>query len=73
VRGSFGQFFNVYVTNNIIATQKLLETVKGSGIKWLVYASSSSVYGNTPVLPAKEESTMVSYSIYRDRIYKATV
>jgi UDP-glucose 4-epimerase len=64
VRGSFGQFFNVYVTNNIIATQKLLEAVKGSGIKRLVYASSSSVYGNTPVLPAKEEGILMPYSPY---------
>lgn len=64
VRGSFGQFFNVYVTNNIIATQKLLEALKGSKVKRLIYASSSSVYGNTPELPAKEDSVKVPYSPY---------
>lgn len=64
VRGSFGEFFNVYVTNNIIATQKLLEAVKGRGIKRLVYASSSSVYGNTPALPAKEDGILMPYSPY---------
>ncbi|MGB9736069.1 MAG: NAD-dependent epimerase/dehydratase family protein [bacterium] len=64
VRGSFGQFFNVYVKNNILATQKLLEACKNSPVKRFVFASSSSVYGNTPALPAKEDSLLVPYSPY---------
>lgn len=64
VRGSFGQFFNIYVKNNILATQRLLEACKDSHIKRFIFASSSSVYGNTPILPAKEDSILVPYSPY---------
>lgn len=46
VRASWGTMFDTYVRNNILATQKLLEYFKSSGIKKFVYASSSSVYGN---------------------------
>lgn len=45
VRTSWGNDFSLYVENNILATQKLLEAAKSSQIKKLVYASSSSVYG----------------------------
>jgi nucleoside-diphosphate-sugar epimerase len=64
VRGSFGQFFSIYVKNNILATQVLLEASKNSNIKRFIFASSSSVYGNTPVLPAKEDNLLVPYSPY---------
>ena len=64
IRGSFGQFFSTYVVNNIIATQKLLEAAKNNNIKRFIFASSSSVYGNTPALPAKEDSILVPYSPY---------
>ncbi len=64
VRGSFGQFFSIYVRNNIAATQRLLEASKESRIKKFIFASSSSVYGNTPALPATEESMLVPYSPY---------
>jgi len=64
VRGSFGQYFNVYVSNNIAATQKLLEAAKDKKIKKFIFASSSSVYGNTPALPAKENSLPMPYSPY---------
>jgi UDP-glucose 4-epimerase len=64
VRGSFGQFFSIYVRNNILATQRLLEASKDSRIKKFIFASSSSIYGNTPALPAKEESILMPYSPY---------
>lgn len=48
--------FNIYVKDNILATQRLLEEVKGKDIKKFVYASSSSVYGDCPDLPLSEES-----------------
>ncbi|MCL4467968.1 MAG: GDP-mannose 4,6-dehydratase [Deltaproteobacteria bacterium] len=64
VRGSFGQFFDIYVRNNIIATQRLLEASKDSKIKKFVFASSSSVYGNTPALPAQETSVLMPFSPY---------
>lgn len=54
VRSSWGKTFETYTNNNILATQKLLEAVKGSGLKRFVYASSSSVYGDSRSLPMKE-------------------
>ncbi len=54
VRMSWGSYFDTYVRHNVLATQKLLEAAKGTGIRRLVYASSSSVYGDTPELPLCE-------------------
>lgn len=54
VRGSWGTSFNRYVTNNIQATQKLLEEFKGSKLKRFVYASSSSVYGDVGAVLSEE-------------------
>jgi len=44
VRGSWGTGFATYVRQNIIATQRLLESLRDRGGR-LVYASSSSIYG----------------------------
>lgn len=63
VRASWGKSFEHYTYNNIAATQKLLEAVKDSGSK-VVYASSSSVYGDTTKLPMKEEDTPKPVSPY---------
>ena len=55
VRASWGGYFSSYCDNNILATQKLLEAAKGrSHIKKIVYASSSSVYGNAESFPTPE-------------------
>jgi nucleoside-diphosphate-sugar epimerase len=54
VRSSWGREFVEYTHNNILATQKLLEASKKSAIKKFVYASSSSVYGDTTDLPMRE-------------------
>ena len=56
VRGSWGETFADYVRNNISASQRLLEGAKVSKIKKLVYASSSSVYGDAIELPVTEET-----------------
>jgi nucleoside-diphosphate-sugar epimerase len=54
VRGSWGKNFSIYVINNIEVTQHILEACKEVKIKKLVYASSSSIYGNCS-LPMSEE------------------
>ncbi|MBP1633451.1 MAG: strE [Acidobacteria bacterium] len=54
VRKSWGRDFQVYTTNNIEATQVLLEAVVGRPVERLVYASSSSVYGDGTPLPMRE-------------------
>lgn len=64
VRMSWGLHFDTYVRNNILATQKLLEAAKFSGIQRFVYASSSSVYGNAPELPLRETARPQPVSPY---------
>lgn len=56
VRASWGQEFSRYVDCNVLATQRLLEAVLhvGKSTQRFVYASSSSVYGDTSVLPVNE-------------------
>ena len=44
----------VYEENNIRGTLNMMEASRRNGVKKFVYASSSSVYGDHPVLPKKE-------------------
>lgn len=43
-----------YCANNIQGTLNMLEAARQKGVKKFVYASSSSVYGDEPILPKKE-------------------
>ena len=64
VRGSWGPQFGRYVDNNVLATQRLLEAVLAAGRVPVVYASSSSVYGNLPEMPLREDMTPAPVSPY---------
>ena len=64
VRTSWGEGFASYVENNVLATQRLLEAAKQSGVRRVIYASSSSVYGNAAVQPAREDSPTAPISPY---------
>lgn len=64
VRASWGSEFSTYTKNNVEATQKLLESAKNTSIKKFIYASSSSVYGDSPDLPMRETSPLFPYSPY---------
>ncbi len=65
VRGSWGTNFHRYVENNILATQAILETLASPRAHGrLVYASSSSVYGEPPGGPTSEESPTRPISPY---------
>jgi nucleoside-diphosphate-sugar epimerase len=65
VRASWGKEFDLYLDHNVRATQRLLESVKGSArLQRLVFASSSSVYGQTEDLPLREDSLPRPYSPY---------
>jgi nucleoside-diphosphate-sugar epimerase len=55
VRASWGKEFTRYTDNNIVATQLLLEAAKGLALSKFVYASTSSVYGDTDDLPMRED------------------
>lgn len=64
VRGSWGTAFSIYVRDNVLATQRLLEAVKRKGAKKLVYASSSSIYGDAERLPTREDAVPRPISPY---------
>src|SRR5947207_9175512 len=58
VSTSWGDNFASYVEHNILATQRLLEAARKHPVRRLVYASSSSVYGNARELPVRETSQL---------------
>jgi len=41
--------------NNVTGTLNLLVAARDAGVERFVFSSSSSVYGNTPVLPKRED------------------
>jgi nucleoside-diphosphate-sugar epimerase len=49
---------------NIMGTQNVLIAARDQGVRRVVYASSSSVYGNTPTLPKYEEMPTAPMSPY---------
>lgn len=65
VRASWGQSFEVYLRDNVLSTQRLLEAAKGHPtVRKLVYASSSSVYGESAELPFREAGPTAPLSPY---------
>ena len=64
VRASWGATFECYIHNNVLATQRLLEAAKHHPIRKVVYASSSSVYGNAETYPTPEGVTPQPVSPY---------
>ena len=63
VRAALMQF-DQYWRENVIATHRLLEAVKGHPLKCLVYAGSSSVYGDAEVFPTGESALPAPLSPY---------
>jgi|WetSurMetagenome_2_1015567.scaffolds.fasta_scaffold05411_8 nucleoside-diphosphate-sugar epimerase len=57
---------NPLATNeaNVLGTLNVLITARDSGVKKVVFASSSSVYGDTPVLPKQEDMKPLPISPY---------
>jgi UDP-glucose 4-epimerase len=49
---------------NVVGTIKVLQAARTAGVKRVVFASSSSVYGDTPTLPKKEEMACAPISPY---------
>jgi nucleoside-diphosphate-sugar epimerase len=64
VRKSWGKDFRTYTTLNVDATQILLEACVGRPVERVVYASSSSVYGDDVTLPMLEDATPHPVSPY---------
>lgn len=64
VRKSWGKDFEVYTVNNVKATQTLLEACVGRPLERVVYASSSSVYGDAVPIPMREDALPQPLSPY---------
>jgi nucleoside-diphosphate-sugar epimerase len=64
VRSSWGRDFQAYTEHNVLGTQRLLEAAVAAGIPRLVYSSSSSVYGDAPELPLREDTPCRPVSPY---------
>ena len=64
VRKSWGGDFRMYTDNNIDATQRLLEACVGLPLHRFVYASSSSVYGDSVSIPMREDALPQPVSPY---------
>lgn len=64
VRRSWGAEFQVYTGLNVDSSQRLLETCVGRPIERLVYASSSSVYGDDVAIPMVETALPQPVSPY---------
>lgn len=64
VRSSWGPHFTRYVKNNVLATQQLLAALEQVPGRRLVYASSSSIYGQAESLPTREDAIAAPRSPY---------
>ncbi|MEP7126547.1 MAG: NAD-dependent epimerase/dehydratase family protein, partial [Byssovorax sp.] len=65
VRASWGERFETYLHDNVLATQRLLEAAKVRGeARKIIYSSSSSVYGQTHEMPMREGSATAPFSPY---------
>jgi nucleoside-diphosphate-sugar epimerase len=60
---SFGDVFDLYVRRNLVATRRVFETAARAGIR-VVFASSSSVYGDAEAYPTAEETVPQPISPY---------
>jgi nucleoside-diphosphate-sugar epimerase len=53
---SFGAVFPDYLRRNVLATQRVFEAAAAAGVR-VVWASSSSIYGDAEQYPTREETT----------------
>ncbi len=64
VRSSWATGFPTYDDANVRVTQRLLEAARDRPLSRIVFASSSSVYGNPPQVPTRESDPTRPYSPY---------
>ena len=60
---SFGTVFGDYVRRNLLATQRVFEAAAATRVR-VVFASSSSIYGDAEAYPTPEETTPAPLSPY---------
>ncbi len=54
----------LYAQNNILGTISLLEAMKNSGVRKIIFSSSCVVYGNPKSLPVKEDDPIMAFNPY---------
>jgi UDP-glucose 4-epimerase len=64
VRSSWGETFRIYSDTNVLGTQRVLEAARATQPRKLVYASSSSVYGEGRDRPTRESDPKRPLSPY---------
>jgi len=64
IRLSWSDGFTGYAEHNILVTQRLLEALRHHQVRRVVFASSSSVYGNTTTYPTDEAELPRPHSPY---------
>lgn len=60
---SFGDVFGLYVERNVLATQRLFEAASRAGVR-VVFASTSSIYGDAETYPTPETTAPRPVSPY---------
>ena len=67
VRASFGPDFDQYVRRNVVASARVFEAAARAGIR-VVFASSSSVYGDAEAYPTPESAVAATHlAVRRDK------
>jgi UDP-glucuronate 4-epimerase len=64
VRSSWDERFELFLRRNVMATQRLLEALSSHPEKPFVFASSSSIYGDSERLPTREDAAARPFSPY---------
>ena len=64
VRASWGREFEIYLSDNLLATQRLLEASRQADLRRFVFASSSSIYGDAETFPTNETDRPAPVSPY---------
>jgi nucleoside-diphosphate-sugar epimerase len=60
---SFGDVFEDYVRRNLLATRRVFESAAAAGVR-VVFASSSSIYGDAETYPTREDTEARPISPY---------
>jgi UDP-glucuronate 4-epimerase len=63
VRTSWGTSFGAYTRDNLLVTQRVFEAAAKRHVR-VVYASSSSIYGNADSYPVREDTRLAPVSPY---------
>ena len=64
---SFGGVFPAYLHDNLLATQRVFEQAAEAGVR-VVFASSSSVYGEAEAYPTPEDTLPLPVSPFTSRL-----